>query len=106
MRSGEWKYIRSTGTSAALAIFQKPVFQRSTRLRVPSGASPYQNLSLPRISAAACSTTPWAALRSEERRVGKECVSTCRSRWWQDHSKKNTIHIKPKHLNNKQHKKQ
>src|SRR3546814_20798933 len=24
-------------------------------------------------------------LRSEERRVGKECVSTCRSRWWPDH---------------------
>src|SRR3546814_16348741 len=23
--------------------------------------------------------------RSEERRVGKECVSTCRSRWQQDH---------------------
>src|SRR3546814_8242381 len=23
----------------------------------------------------------WARLRSEERRVGKECVSTCRSRW-------------------------
>src|SRR3546814_19342752 len=23
--------------------------------------------------------------RSEERRVGKECVSTCRSRWWQSH---------------------
>src|SRR3546814_19162065 len=22
------------------------------------------------------------ALRSEERRVGNECVSTCRSRWW------------------------
>src|SRR3546814_18275446 len=21
-------------------------------------------------------------IRSEERRVGKECVSTCRSRWW------------------------
>src|SRR3546814_12667091 len=29
-------------------------------------------------------------LRSEERRVGKECVSTCRSRWSQYHSKKNT----------------
>src|SRR3546814_14894182 len=27
--------------------------------------------------------------RSEERRVGKECVSTCRSRWWPDKSKKN-----------------
>src|SRR3546814_10973099 len=26
--------------------------------------------------------------RSEERRVGKECVSTCRSRWSQDHRKK------------------
>src|SRR3546814_19360922 len=26
--------------------------------------------------------------RSEERRVGKECVSTCRSRWSPAHSKK------------------
>src|SRR3546814_12307243 len=26
-------------------------------------------------------------VRSEERRGGKECVSTCRSRWWQDHAK-------------------
>src|SRR3546814_10641957 len=25
--------------------------------------------------------TPIASIRSEERRVGKECVSTCRSRW-------------------------
>src|SRR3546814_11460304 len=28
-------------------------------------------------------------LRSEERRVGKECVSTCRSRWSPYHIKKN-----------------
>src|SRR3546814_15372317 len=28
------------------------------------------------------------ALRSEERRVGKECVSTCRSRWSPYHIKK------------------
>src|SRR3546814_20753350 len=28
---------------------------------------------------------------SEERRVGKECVSTCRSRWSTFHSKKKTI---------------
>src|SRR3546814_13467114 len=28
----------------------------------------------------------WAyGIRSEERRVGKECVSTCRSRWSPDH---------------------
>src|SRR3546814_12708435 len=26
-----------------------------------------------------------ADLRSEERRVGKACVSTCRSRWWPYH---------------------
>src|SRR3546814_15028540 len=26
-----------------------------------------------------------ATIRSEERRVGKECVSTCRSRWSPDH---------------------
>src|SRR3546814_14631856 len=37
---------------------------------------------------------PWVAIarrypvRSEERRVGKECVSTCRSRWEPDHVKK------------------
>src|SRR3546814_13820953 len=28
---------------------------------------------------------PSIALRSEERRVGKECVSTCRSRWSPSH---------------------
>src|SRR3546814_11980203 len=30
--------------------------------------------------------------RSEERRVGKECVRTCRSRWVPNHKNKNTIH--------------
>src|SRR3546814_19554017 len=32
-----------------------------------------------------------AGHRSEERRVGKECVSTCRSRWSAYHLKKNTV---------------
>src|SRR3546814_11071961 len=32
-----------------------------------------------------------ATKRSEERRVGKECVSTCRSRWSRYNSKKKTI---------------
>src|SRR3546814_19040745 len=27
--------------------------------------------------------------RSEARRVGKECVRTCNSRWWPQHAKKN-----------------
>src|SRR3546814_13885934 len=26
-----------------------------------------------------------AKVRSDERRVGKECVSTCRTRWWPEH---------------------
>src|SRR3546814_5802994 len=30
---------------------------------------------------AAFASRPIPAIRSEERRVGKECVSTCRSRW-------------------------
>src|SRR3546814_16910548 len=41
--------------------------------------------------------------RSEERRVGKECVSPCRSRWSPYHSKKNKnqSQIKQKCLHNK-----
>src|SRR3546814_16113769 len=31
------------------------------------------------------------ARRSEERRVGKECVSTCRSRWSTYHSQKKSL---------------
>src|SRR3546814_15310948 len=42
------------------------------------------------ISATDClvAQQPAIADRSEERRVGKECVSTCRSRWSQSKSKK------------------
>src|SRR3546814_5898107 len=32
--------------------------------------------------------------RSEERRVGKECVSTCRSRWSTYHSKQTSTYLK------------
>src|SRR3546814_14825773 len=34
------------------------------------------------------SLTPYTHVRSEERRVGKECVSTCRARWWPYNEKK------------------
>src|SRR3546814_11516738 len=37
--------------------------------------------------------------RSEERRVGKECVSTCRSRWSPYHYKKKKNHIKAQSYN-------
>src|SRR3546814_19633641 len=32
-------------------------------------------------------------MRSEERRVGKECVSPCRSRWWPYNEKKKRYNI-------------
>src|SRR3546814_12802348 len=34
---------------------------------------------------------PVTAMRSAERRVGEECVSECRSRWWPYHKKKTLI---------------
>src|SRR3546814_11063124 len=37
---------------------------------------------------------------SEELRVGKECVSTCRSRWSRSHKKKKISHSKWKHEHN------
>ena len=48
----------------SLAAFDNPEFYKNKRL----GYSNYYNFSA-------------VYLRSEERRVGKECVSTCRSRW-------------------------
>src|SRR3546814_4151239 len=48
-----------------------------------------RNLSLPQISQRRLAGRRMKSLlhrrRSEERRVGKECVSTCRSRWSQYH---------------------
>src|SRR3546814_15771082 len=35
----------------------------------------------------------WRSARSEERRVGQECVSTCRSRWSPYHYKKKYVQI-------------
>src|SRR3546814_11444815 len=43
------------------------------------------------------------ATRSEERRVGKECVSTCRSRWSPYHSKKQQRVNNIDHNMNKNH---
>src|SRR3546814_21086480 len=52
----------------------------------------------------ACVTsTRWARTpaRSEERRVGKECVSTCRSRWSPYHYKKKPVYQNTNHDNDK-----
>src|SRR3546814_17691130 len=39
----------------------------------------------------------WPVQRSEERRVGKECVSTCRSRWTPYHYKQTSDKLSNKH---------
>ena len=44
------------------------------------------------------SPTAVEANRSEERRVGKECVTECRSRWSPSHSKNNFHDVKPRIL--------
>src|SRR3546814_18890537 len=48
--------------------------------------APVASTPAPQAAAPAVAHAPVA--RSEERRVGKECVSTCRSRWSTSHLKK------------------
>src|SRR3546814_12537395 len=47
-----------------------------------------------RVAAAGVNRPDVLQRRSEERRVGKECVSTCRSRWSPCHVKKKTTSTK------------
>src|SRR3546814_3082134 len=68
--------------TCALPIYAKPHL---------GGTHYFDHLTILSLPPAACSASIGAAvcgryerldgLRSEERRVGKECVSTCRSRW-------------------------
>src|SRR3546814_7056630 len=48
---------------------------------LPEFLVPYANATLGDQRAAKSALCGWTEVRSEERRVGKECVSTCRSRW-------------------------
>src|SRR3546814_15291551 len=41
-------------------------------------------MKMPAVAAAYMVVAIFLYARSEARRVGKECVSTCRSRWWAD----------------------
>src|SRR3546814_15837449 len=62
-----------------------PLYEVDTRLR-PSGA---QGLLAVSLDSFARYQREEAWTRSDERRVGKACVSTCRSRWSTETSKKN-----------------
>src|SRR3546814_6392630 len=59
--------------TCALPIFSSRAFGRASRATRP--------FIFGRIASSSRSECRKARKRSEERRVGKECVSTCRSRW-------------------------
>src|SRR3546814_12496673 len=71
---------RSTRTDTLFpytTLFRSPRPANSTRCSAPSSHAPL----LPALSGATPASVRWRSSRSEERRVGKECVSPCRSRW-------------------------
>src|SRR3546814_15508095 len=73
-------YVRTAAQARSIPVSDQC---RRQRLRRP-GASRFDGADLFAQRSAACRRDQaWQGLpqRSEERRVGKECVSTCRSRW-------------------------
>src|SRR3546814_11806249 len=85
---------------AALAHYQRALFLEPGRrdLRAELGAlylargnvreAEAQLAEIDRLCFLSCREYRALKTRSEERRVGKECVSTCRSRWSPEHEKK------------------
>src|SRR3546814_5092679 len=77
--AGEHRLRTSHGSFRVLKLAEKPVDilvqQGRVVVAARSGLTPEPPLSLP------ANTRITFDRRSEERRVGKECVSTCRSRW-------------------------
>src|SRR3546814_20757679 len=85
------------GNAAVLAALKAPVTARDDRLtavkadfkELPAFGPPGTITSTSPILGLRAERIEFAnGVRSEERRVGKECVSTCRSRWEPDHYKK------------------
>src|SRR3546814_20089934 len=76
-------------SNATVAVLVTPV---AVALAESLGVSPRPFLVAIMVAGSAAFATPFGyqtnVLRSEERRVGKECVSTCRSRWSPYHYKK------------------
>src|SRR3546814_20522208 len=80
-RSSVWMVLRNLGHAAPavgrVALVNDTLSREDHfRARATAGLSQTRGITL----LGACS-----GVRSEERRVGKECVSTCRSRWSPDH---------------------
>src|SRR3546814_12057837 len=74
----------SKGRSSGWLAKRRKYHDESTKV---SSVSVSRRAGLPHCGQSTC----FHVGRSEERRVGKECVSACRSRWSPDHEKKNKI---------------
>src|SRR3546814_15483298 len=73
-------FCRSSSTSSLRESFPTMVLGRLLRISTATTRSCLPSCGLSHVFS-----------RSEERRVGKECVSTCRSRWSPYHEKKNKM---------------
>src|SRR3546814_7081160 len=89
MRISDWSSdVCSSDLATAAETVQQRLGQDAAR-RVPGAQEQHvvgglrhaSSSSLAPQAAAAMPKPPHTSGRSEERRVGKECVSTCRSRW-------------------------
>src|SRR3546814_18135948 len=84
------------GVEVAARVFRKVEPGCTVEILTPDGTRAEKGTALARVSGQAhglltaerTALTFLQFLRSEERRVGKECVSTCRSRWSRSHYKK------------------
>src|SRR3546814_11176933 len=72
---GQWDAALAIGLSPGQALL-RVVLPQALRNMLPALVAQLVSL---------FKTTSLAYVRSEERRVGNECVSTCRSRWWPYH---------------------
>src|SRR3546814_9099223 len=91
MRISDWSsdVCSSDLVSAATAYHEAIEAMRWARSLLASGRAAPSDIAIATASPAAYDDHFLALRRSEERRVGKECVSTCRSRWSPSHSNKN-----------------
>src|SRR3546814_14730657 len=96
--SGSWAEIQSSG-AISKALSGKTDGTYSYRVRACSDANTSTCGEYSVVDSIIVEIPPDAPplIRSEERRVGKECVSTCRSRWCPLHQKKNNTIKKYRH---------
>src|SRR3546814_12472773 len=71
----------------------------STAIKSDTASMTGKAVMLEKVARPKTTSTPILPLKSEERRVGKECVSTCRSRWSPNHQKKKKTHTQKKNPN-------